>query len=74
MKNSLARIAALAFVSLFSFVSGSAAGTNTLNYPYGLAVDGKRNLYAATATTTRSLSYNASHVLVPSKAFDSAHG
>jgi hypothetical protein len=53
LKNSRARIAALAFVSLFSFVSGSAAGTNTLNYPYGPAVDGKRNLYAA--TTTRSL-------------------
>jgi sugar lactone lactonase YvrE len=66
LKISLARMAALALFSL-GFASSSFAGTYALNYPYGLAVDAKGNLYVANSNNNQILVYNSSHAQVPNK-------
>lgn len=71
MKNSkrnLAGIAAVAVLCMFSLGTKSvAANTRPLNYPFGLAVDAKGNLYVANTNGNEVLVYNPSHMQVPSK-------
>lgn len=70
MKNSqlnLVRIATVAVLCMFSLAASSAAATKPLNYPYGLAVDAKGNLYVANTNGNDVLVYNVSHSQVATK-------
>ncbi|MBZ5663889.1 MAG: hypothetical protein LAO30_04740 [Acidobacteriia bacterium] len=71
MKNSipnLGRIATVAVLCLFSLAASSVAATKRpLNYPYGLAVDAKGNLYVANTNGNQVLVYNVNHAQVPTK-------
>ncbi|MGH9641254.1 MAG: hypothetical protein ACRD3Q_02385 [Terriglobales bacterium] len=70
MKNSklnLVRIAVVAVLCLFSLAASSVAATHPLNYPYGLAVDAKGNLYVANTSSSEILVYSPTHAQLASK-------
>ncbi len=58
----LARTATVILVSLCSLATSSHAAAKPLNYPYGLAVDAKGNLYVANSNSNQVLIYNPAHV------------
>jgi len=59
--STFARTAILMLLSLCSLATSSHAATKPLNYPYGLAVDAKGNLYVANSNSNQILIYNAAH-------------
>jgi len=64
----LIRIAAVAVLGMFSLATSSVAATKRpLNYPFGLTVDAKGNLYVANTNGNEVLVYNANHMQVPTK-------
>jgi len=60
--STFARTAILMLLSLCSLAASSHAATKPLNYPYGLAVDAKGNLYVANSNSNEVLIYNPAHV------------
>ncbi len=71
-KLNLVRIVTVAVLCLFSLAASSVAATKRpLNYPYGLAVDAKGNLYVANTNGNEVLVYNVSHAQVPAKTITS---
>jgi len=59
--STFARTAILMLLSLCSLATSSHAATKPLNYPYGLAVDAKGNLYVANSSSNQILIYNPAH-------------
>ena len=67
-QSNVTRIAAVAMLCLITLVSSSMAATkHPLNYPYGLAVDAKGNLYVANTNGNEVLVYGANHVQASGK-------
>jgi DNA-binding beta-propeller fold protein YncE len=64
--NSFARIA-FTLLCLFAFASASFAATRPLQYPYGLAVDAKGNLYVANNLGNDILVYSTKYTQVASR-------
>ena len=59
--STFARTAILLLLSLCSLAASSHAAAKPLNYPYGLAVDAKGNLYVANSNSNEILIYNPAH-------------
>jgi DNA-binding beta-propeller fold protein YncE len=66
-KLNFTRIATTALLCLFSLAPNSMAASKRLNYPYGLTVDAKGNLYVANTNGNEVLVYNANHAQVANK-------
>lgn len=59
--NCIARTVATILLCLFAFASASFAATTSLNYPRGLALDSKGNLYVANYGGSEVLVYNPTY-------------
>jgi hypothetical protein len=66
-KQSLIRSAALVALSFCALMGSSFAATKPLNYPYGLAVDAKGNLYVANSNGNDVLVYSPAYTQLTGK-------